>query len=217
MKGDSMANVTKQIVDFLVAFLVSTLVDGYESYRDKGLSALKLLFEKHSLSLVADSTPTKGKGNKGVAHNTFDDKYIRVSAPNVNCPTLIKPVTAKKREALLGFVIVPDSDRVDSLEQLESFALHYLGKAIKRHEQFVSLCVASTARQIGEDIRNNFAGKEVRKAKQAEDQEKKIKAYANMPASAWEAYRNAVVASDDDEDMNFVELVEEYKAEHKSV
>ena len=176
---------------------IVTLLSGFSAdVRELAAKSAVSLMETLGLSLVAVEVTKKQKGSKAVAHNTADNRYLRVQRKGVDCPILLKPITGKT--GFLGWAPVPDCDRVNSHAQLESFALWYLDKAVKRHEDYTALSVACTARQLGEDIANNTRQSLTRRAEKAAQNAEKIAAFVALPDAVWEATKSAVAAVDSD-------------------
>jgi hypothetical protein len=204
--------IDKNTLNTIVSFINSNFGGFAEEQRDKALTSLKALFERHNLTLVPDGTIAKAKGAKSVAHNTDEDKYIRVENKSVKCPTLIKAVQAKNPSRLLCWITVPDSNRTVGEAELESFASYYLPSVIKKHDDFTAARNAWAARQCGEDIRNNQAQKAVRIEGKEEDLQKFSAPFIALPESIWLTVRPSLQSSNADA----LSYIEEKRSELQS-
>jgi hypothetical protein len=204
--------IEKLVVSALVSFINSNFGEKLEAQKDKALTQLKALFERYALTLVPDGTIAKGKGSKATAHNIDEDKYIRVECKNVKCPTMIKPVYATQPTRFLCWVIVPDTNRITKLEELESFMLFYQASTIKKHDDFELASSALAARQAGEDIRNNAAQKTIRMEGKEENLQKFAAPFIALPENIWITVRPSLM----DSDADAVSYIEEKRSELQS-
>ena len=167
-------------------------------------------FQEYNLAfLPPDKELTKGaKGGKSVAHNAPEDSYARVTSEGVQCPMLLKPISTSAL-GFLGYVLVPDSNRISDHKAIESFCLAYESKLVAKHDDYIRVSVELTARQLGEDRRNNLAQGLKRKAEKEQSLETKITAFTSLPAETWALTKSAVAAIDSD----LVELIEARRLE----
>jgi hypothetical protein len=212
-----MFELSKSLVAALESFILSIFVVTDEGkdltiFREKAFTSLKRLFFNNDFELVPNSVESKRtKGAKTVAHNAFDNEYIRVTSPRCDCPIVIKPIFSG--ESFLTYFFAPDTVRVQSLAQLESFCKTFETKASAKHETFEKLAIACTARQIGEDRGNNTRQRLQRISEKMQEQEKRISAFVALPTEIWEATKPALAGMfDADEASEIMGLIEEKRA-----
>lgn len=191
------------IVDFLTAYVASTLVEKLAEFRTSGLAKLKVLFQTQSLELAEQDD-----GEKPV--DPTSTKYIPVTKAGVDCPLLVKSVTAEDPLRLLGYIVVPDSDKVETLDQLRSFL-----SADAPDIDFDATVLSCTARTIGSDTRTRFAQRiQAREAAEQRDRER-MEGFITMPDAVWSATRDGFMASKDKSLIEFAQSIDEVRAELK--
>jgi hypothetical protein len=199
-------SLAKNLIDVLVSFVaVNFASEKLQAQKDKALNSLKALFEKFEFVLVADGTTSKTKGAKSTAHNVDEAKYLRVTKKGMDCAILVKPVYASQPVRFLGWVVVPDSNRIVKQADLEDFLLCFQASSVKKHDEAEQAILSASARQIGEDIRNNSAQKWLRKEAQADNLKKIASPFLNLPNEQWALVRSSVALGMGEETAEFID------------
>lgn len=212
-----MSTIITLIAAFVKAAFVKTEKVDFSVFAEKALVSLKALFAAiPELSFVpADTETTKEKGAKTVSHNSPARLYVRAKHSKIpNVPLVCKPLFDDNKTILYGYVVLPDSTRVRSLDELESFCKIFMADEIGKHEDFEKLSVACTARQIGEDLANNKRQYLIRKLESADTLSKMAAPILAMPKALIPAVLEGLLLNK--ANVPLVEYIKEQFAESQS-
>lgn len=130
--------------------------------------AVKALSDPNIRIAREDEDSERISAHTCTAHNADERFYVPVRDERMShVPLVLRPVTAKKKA--VGYVVVLDTGRVSDMEVCRAFLRVYARKAVLKTNTLEALCASLIARQAGEDIRNNFAGKALRKVENREE------------------------------------------------